>query len=650
MNFFQEQARARSQSKWLVMMVIIATVVIALMVGGLLSVVGWQEGDPQAALGLMLLGAGITVVVIVIGSLWKSFSLRGGGGKIARELGALRVTADSRDFHLRRYYNVVEEMAIASGVPMPELYVMEHELSINAFAAGWSPADAAVCVTRGSLERLSRDELQGVIAHEFSHILNGDMRLNIRLMGLVFGILLIGLAGEKLMRARSSNSRDAAGIVALGVGLFVIGYVGVFVARLLKASISRQREYLADASAVQFTRQTAGLSGALKKAAGYGEGTRVGESDCEEVAHMMFGDAIGLSGWYATHPPLDDRIRKLDPSFRPEQLKKLADTHARLGDRLNEEPLSAISMLHGGASSVPARATDPPARGSAPAAAPPPLPDTVSAPLTGLTASIAHPADAHVAMATALRDALPESLMQAARSAELAPALLLGLLVVLGREGRAAELGVVERHWGAALSTRLRGLLPELERLHPLQRLPLLQLALPQLKRRPTTEQDKLVGTLDALVALDRRLDVFEYCLLRLVKQALAEARDPERVRTAGRVKLAACMEACAAVLGVLAAAGHEDREQARQAFLSAWGRLYPGAARAYAPPADWPQALDGALAQLDQLQLAGKEILLETLAELLAHDGRIAVNEAELLRVVASALHCPMPPLLPQA
>ncbi|MCU0753744.1 MAG: M48 family metallopeptidase [Xanthomonadales bacterium] len=650
MNFFEEQARARGQSKGLVVMVILATVVIALLVGGLLSVVGWQEGDPEAALGLMLLGAGTTVVVIALGSLWKSFALRAGGGKVARELGGLRVTADSRDFHLRRYYNVVEEMAIASGVPMPELYVLEHELAINAFAAGWSPADAAVCVTRGALERLSRDELQGVIGHEFSHILNGDMRLNIRLMGLVFGILLIGLAGEKLMRARSSNSRDAAGIVALGFGLFVIGYVGVFVARLLKASISRQREYLADASAVQFTRQTAGIAGALKKAAGYGEGTRVTDSDCEEIAHMMFGDALGLSGWYATHPPLEDRIRKLDPSFRPEQLKKLADAHARHGDRLNEEPLSALSMLHAGASPSPPRSVDAPAHAPRGATEPPVLPEIGPAPIAGLSASIAHPADAHVALATRLRDALPEPLMQAARTSELAPALVLGLLVVLGREGRAAELGVVEQHWGSALSAWVRPLLAELESLHPLQRLPLLQLALPQLKRRPIPEQDKLVATLDALVALDRRLDVYEYCLLRLLKQALAEARQPERVRIAGRLKLAACMDASAIVLSVLAAAGHEDREQARQAFLSAWTRLHAGAARAYAPPADWPSALDNALAQLDQLQLAGKEILLETLAELLAYDGRIAVNEAELLRVVAAALHCPMPPLLPQA
>lgn len=646
MNFFEEQARARRQSKGLVAMVIVATTIIALLVGGLLSIVGWQEGDPQAAMGLMLLGAGATVVVIAVGSTWKSFSLRAGGGKVARDLGGLRVTADSRDFHLRRYYNVVEEMAIASGVPMPELYVMEQELAINAFAAGWSPADAAVCVTRGALERLSRDELQGVIGHEFSHILNGDMRLNIRLMGLVFGILLIGLAGEKLMRARSGNSRDAAGIVALGVGLFVIGYVGVFIARLLKASISRQREYLADASAVQFTRQTAGIAGALKKAAGYGEGTRVNDSDCEEVAHMMFGDAVGLSGWYATHPPLEERIRKLDPSFRADQLDKLAATHARLGDRLDEEPLSAIAMLHGGTAQT--RQAELSWRSPESGTKPPLLPDSGS--IAGLTASIAHPADTHVALAATLRNSLPEALMQAARSTEQAPALVLGLLVVLGREGRAAELGVVEKSWGEAQTGRIRQLLPALDGIHPMQRLPLLQLTLPQLKRRPIAEQEKLVATLDALVALDRRLDIHEYCVLRLLKQALAEAREPERVRAAGRMKLAACMEASAVVLGVLAAAGHEDRDQARQAFLSAWTRLYPNAARAYAPPSDWPRALDGALAELDQLQLAGKEMLLETLAELLAHDGRIAVNEAELLRIVAAALHCPIPPLLPQA
>lgn len=635
MNFFEEQARARRQSAWLVVGFLGATLTIALLVGGLLAFLALQEGDPEGAVGLLLLGAMVALLVIASGSAWKSFTLRDGGGKVARELGGVRVTADRSDFHLRRFYNVVEEMAIASGVPMPELYVLEHELAINAFAAGWSPADAAICVTRGTLERLSRDELQGVIGHEFSHILNGDMRLNIRLMGLVFGILLIGLAGEKLMHSTRGGSRDAAAIVALGFALFVIGYAGVFFARLLKAGVSRQREYLADASAVQFTRQTSGLAGALKKAAGYAEGTRVTDSDCEEVAHMMFGDAVGLAGWYATHPPLDERIRKLDPGFRPEQLKRLA-TAADFGHG-DSEPLSAVAMLHGG--SVSARPSEPP-----------PLPVNASAPVATMTHSIAHPADAHVALATQLRDALPPVLMQAARSADTAPALVLGLMVVTGREGRAAELAVVEQHWGGSVAARIRELLPALDGLHAMQRLPLLQLALPQLKRRAPSEQDRLCATLDELVALDRRLEIYEYCLLRLLRQAIAEAREPGRVRTAGTLKLANAADAAATVLTVLAAAGHEGSDAARQAFLAAWGRLYPGRAQAYAPPADWPAALDGALARLDQLQLAGKEILLETLGELLAHDGRIAVNEAELLRVVAAALHCPMPPLLPQA
>lgn len=644
MNFFAEQARARRQSLRLILAFAAATLTIALLVGGVLSFVALNEGDPEGAVGLLLVGATVTLLVIACGSAWKSFALRAGGGKVARELGGLRVTADSADFHLRRYYNVVEEMAIASSVPMPELYVLEQELAINAFAAGWSTADAAVCVTRGALERLSRDELQGVIAHEFSHILNGDMRLNIRLMGLVFGILLIGLAGEKLMHStRGSNSKDTAGIVALGLALFVIGYAGVFFARLLKAGVSRQREYLADASAVQFTRQTAGLAGALKKAAGYAEGTRVTDSDCEEIAHMMFGDAVGLSGWYATHPPLDERIRKLDPSFRPEQLRRLAAAGDPATGAL--EPPSAIALLGGVEGHAPrsAEAAERIDRGVA-------VPEQASAPVATLTASIAHPADAHVALAATLRNALPPTLMQAARSVESAPALVLGLLVATGSDGRAAELGVVEQRWGPSVCTRIGELLPALGGLHPMQRLPLLQLSLPQLRRRAASEQERLCATLDALAALDRRLEVYEYCLLRLLRQGLAEGREPNRVRTAGTLKLAASADAVATVLNVLAAAGHDHSEAARAAFLAAWNRLYPGRPQRYAPPADWAHALDHALARLDQLQLAGKEILLETLGELLAHDGRIAVHEAELLRVVAAALHCPMPPLVPQA
>ena len=214
-------------------------------------------------------------------------------------------------------------MAIASGMPVPDIYVLEQESGINAFAAGYTPGDAAIAVTRGTLELLDREELQGVIGHEFSHILNGDMRLNIRLMGVLFGIMVLGLIGRMILRSghhasivSSRRGRGAPAVLIIGLGLAILGGIGVFVARAIKASISRQREFLADASAVQFTRQTDGLASALKKIGGYEEGSHLQAADPEEVSHMLFGTGSRLSGMFATHPPLTERIQALDPHFK----------------------------------------------------------------------------------------------------------------------------------------------------------------------------------------------------------------------------------------------------------------------------------------------------------------------------------------------
>jgi Zn-dependent protease with chaperone function len=224
------------------------------------------------------------------------------------------VPNDTGDFACRRLRNVIEELAIAAGVPVPQVFVLEEEAGINAFAAGYAPADAAITVTRGALDKLTREELQGVIGHEFSHVLNGDMRLNIRLVGVVFGILVVSVIGRKI--AENVRGRDSSGVVLFGLVLAAAGYVGVVFGRIIKASISRQREFLADASAVQFTRQTEGIAGALKKIGALAEGSALDSGGKEEVAHMLFGDGVGYSALFATHPPLLDRIRRLDPSFR----------------------------------------------------------------------------------------------------------------------------------------------------------------------------------------------------------------------------------------------------------------------------------------------------------------------------------------------
>ena len=367
MNFFDAQDRARKTTRWLVVVYFVAT---ALIVVGVTLVVGfalfgssmngyrYSPGEMLAANPVpLLVTATLTTLFILGASIYKTMVLSAGGGQVARQMGGTLVPADVADPLRRRLRNVVEEMAIATGVPVPEIYVLEEESSINAFAAGYAPGDAAIAVTRGTLELLDRDELQGVVAHEFSHILNGDMRLNIRLMGVLFGILVLGLMGRMIVRGgyhgRLVSSRRGKGapvVLLIGLGVAILGWIGVFFARLIKAGVSRQREYLADASAVQFTRQTDGIANALKKIGGYGEASYLRAADPEEISHMLFGSGARFTGLFATHPPLTDRIRAIDPSFRESDYPHVV--RASVSDLTADDAASAIAAAAAPAHSV----------------------------------------------------------------------------------------------------------------------------------------------------------------------------------------------------------------------------------------------------------------------------------------------------------
>ena len=348
MDFYSRQAAARGQTRWLVFAFIVALLAVALAldfvlftflagrsVGYGLSALDYARANP----GQVVLCTLLVMGVLGLASLYKSMELRGGGGVVARSLGGVPVSSDTADLKRKRLLNVVEEMAIASGVPMPEVYVLEQEPGINAFAAGHTPANAAVTVTQGALDRLSRDELQGVIGHEFSHVLNGDMRLNVQLMGWVFGLFVIGLIGRMILEVSPRNRRNSGGLVALGFAVMVLGYIGLMAGRILQAAVSRQRERLADASGVQFTRNPQGLKGALVKIAALPEGSALVAADAEQAAHMFFAE--GLSRVFATHPPILERIRELDPHFDPRELEAAAAEP-------DQDPTAAEVAGHGG--------------------------------------------------------------------------------------------------------------------------------------------------------------------------------------------------------------------------------------------------------------------------------------------------------------
>ncbi|MDQ3617766.1 MAG: M48 family metallopeptidase [Pseudomonadota bacterium] len=628
MNFFEHQAAARRTSSRLVLLFVLAVLGIVLAVN--FVVIGVMGATPESVVFATL----ATLAVIGLGSLYRIASLRGGGEPVALQMGGAAVPEDTSDLNLRRLRNVVEEIAIASGVPVPKIYVLEYEAAINAFAAGYSPSDAVVAVTRGALERLNRDELQGVIAHEFSHILNGDMRLNIRLIGLLFGIMMLALIGRKVLtygRFGGRDSRGAAAVLMAALAAMTIGYIGLFFARMIKAGVSRTRERLADASAVQFTRQTSGLAGALKKIGGLHEGSRLNErGDAEEVSHMLFGDGVGFSGLFATHPNLVERIQALEPGFRAEHLDELSRRWRAVPPSGIDEDVQLGLMPPAHPSLLPAQTGE----------------QAVTPPM--VVAQVAHPGSDDYRRADAIVASIPTALRVLVAQRDAVMPLLLALLM----DDRAAiadkQTFEITARLGKVVAEQARHLRQQhLVDLHPMLRLPLAELAFPVLRLRPRPELDMFLDAANAMVYADDHVSLFEYCLGRLLTVQVRESLDPSRYARYGRRKLHAVKQEIATLLALVAQAGHADAARAQHAYLAGLQRVLPNDHIAYAPPAAGVQMLDEVWVPLDALDPLAKQLLIEAITEAVSHDGRVNVAEAELLRTICGVLHCPLPPVL---
>ncbi|MGI9238262.1 MAG: M48 family metallopeptidase, partial [Woeseiaceae bacterium] len=650
MNFFEAQDRARRTSRRLVGAYIVATIAIVLAVTALVGValfnfsqtsydyatgLGITSGDFFADQKAMLIGTAVVTTLFILGaSLFKTSVLSAGGGRVATDMGGTLVPADVQDPLRRRLRNVVEEMAIASGVPVPEIYVLEEEIGINAFAAGYTPSDAAVAVTRGTLELLERDELQGVIAHEFSHILNGDMRLNIRLMGVLFGIMVLGLVGRLIVRGgyhRSivSSRRDRGHPVtlAIGLGLIIVGAIGVFFARIIKAGISRQREHLADASAVQFTRQSSGIANALKKIGGFGGGSKITSRDPEEVSHMLFGEGARYIRLFSTHPPLVQRIQALDPSFKESDFP-----------RVNLRERSASMRPDAVHSGLAGDITTALADGGAAY-----LPDSIAE-------TVGQPESEHIEYARHLRQSVPDSLYDAAHSSEFA--YLLTIALILDRDGSAMDrqLSLVKEQLGADRARRVQKYFDDLAETGAEYRLPLLSIAFPALKLRPNQQLSYLVSLATRIIEIDGEIDFYEYCFYRILMGNLGHAVDPSGRRSAIRVRKKKLQPAAINLLRVLANYGHESDGSGESAFRAGLATLGPWAQRySYqADPQDYTvSVLDRSLDVLLGLNSKGKESLLRAISATAGHDGKLSVGEAELIRAVCATLDYPLPPIL---
>lgn len=595
MNFFAAQERARKETKklvfWFVLCLIgvIGTMYVVLVViehfavsNGQIQkapIVWWQ---PDWFLSTALVVGGI----ILIGSLSKLAQLSAGGNVVARSLGGRPIDPSTRDLKERRLLNVVEEMAIASGSPVPEAWIMDGEEGINAFAAGTDPANAVIGVTRGTLDRLTRNELQGVVAHEFSHILNGDMKLNMRLMGWIFGLVMISVVGRLLIESIRfmRGSRDSKGngvilgIAALGIAVWIVGSIGVLFARILQAAISRQREFLADASAVQFTRYPDGIAGALKKIGGFSEHGTIHSAKATEARHMFFAPS-SLSSLLATHPPLDQRIKAIDPQWQGEMLSGKADP-------VTPEEFNGTMGFAGAATSA---------------------------------------------------SSIPQ--LQGLSSGDDAKSLLLGLLIPTAAEaqaqgllaGRGIDAQVIHStlQWSRSFETATNA-----------QKLSLIDRSLPWLRKMSHPEARELIATCQALVDADSQVNLFEFMMQQVIRRQIEIGLGLVPVPMIRHHKLVHLECEMGELLSLFGALANDPQALAKatQSYIETTGRRII--------PATEPNLsrVATALVEMDAATPLVKQQILQLCALVATYDKRIDDNECVMLRATADAIGAPIP------
>lgn len=636
MNFFDHQEVAKRKTGRLILLFIIAVILIITALYLFVATFRLQEfGGSLWQFQTFFIVTGITLLLGCLIFLWKVTGLvNGGGSAVAESVGAVEVNPATGDPAERRYINVVEEMAIASGVAAPSMYILQDEDTINAFAAGYSPHDAAVAVTRGCIEQLSRAELQGVVAHEFSHILNGDMRLNIRLIGVLSCILFLAYLGYVLIRiggsATRSRSKEGGGGAAImfifGLGLLLIGWIGSFFAGLIKAAVSRQREFLADASAVQFTRNPEGISGALRKIGGFGDKV-IENPHAQEISHMCFSNIVTGFFNFSTHPPLPDRI-----------------------SRIEEIPLEAIGPGMGAGGRRVAAGAAGIAGGSRPEgkrkkrrkrkAVRARAADVIDS--TGMVTA------AGIENAASTVAGIPAELSEALRHPFTAMALSYLLVLPVGKRERRAmirsALGEIISAAELKEVVRLERRMPQLD---PLSRLPLLETAAPALRLLTRDQAGEFLSRIGRIVNADDKVDLREFCFLLVIEFCVhgggrLRRKSRKRYRDIGRLA-----PDFSRILSILAEAGHDQEEDCRVAFEKAREALEGKIDIDYTPGAVAGAELKRSIGRLARSTMPIRRELFTACAQCVLADGVVEVEEAELLRAFSHAIGVPLPPLL---
>ena len=636
MDFFQAQDSARRNTTSLVVFFTLAVLSLIVFTNLLVMVLfGFLDTNNQPVTlsviaaqfdweTFLLIGAAVAFVILA-GSAYKTMALSAGGTAVAESLGGRLISQHTTDLHERKALNVVEEMAIASGTPVPPVYLLEGERGINAFAAGFTTGDAVVGLTRGTITYLTREELQGVIAHEFSHILHGDMRLNIRLVGILHGILLIGLIGYFILRSvRGGSNKNAAPIMGLGLGLMIIGFAGTFFGNLIKASVSRQREFLADASAVQFTRSNTGIAGALKKIGGYAPGSELDTPEAPTMSHAYFSKGVRsfMQSVFATHPPLDVRINRVDPQwdgvFVP-VTREVREDETTAGQVKQDSRTGAMKTAAAG---------------------------VVIA--SQILDSVGQTSPEQLDYAASLVNDIPADIGDAVHDPYGARAVIYCLIIdsqhadirdkQLLRLRELGDTGIID------LVVRLSGTVKALDIRF---RLPLVDMALPSLRQLSEVQYRLFKKNLLFLMQADNRIDLFEWSLQKILFHHLdAEfGRPGKKVAKFGSFR--PVKQHIDVLMSMLVYACVQDKAEIKAAFTQAEEEL--GLPNLALLPRDQInlENLDAAVDKLALLKPLLKPRLLKACLAVITQDQKYSPDEMELMRAIGDVLDCPLPPYL---
>lgn len=662
MTFYESQHKARRKTGVLFGYFLLAVICIVIAVNavvyltlvmsdamGVISLAQWLSSPLGWGTAL------ITLAVIAGGSFVRYLKIKSGGDAIAAMAGGRLVLPETRDFLEKRLLNIAEEMAIASGTHVPRVYLLDNEAGINAFVAGYNPNNTILAVTRGALDNLTREELQGVIAHEYSHILNTDTRINLNLIAILAGILLIGQIGESLLRSSryraygysrsfSSNRRgNASSNLILGLALMAIGYIGLFFGRLIKAAISRQREFLADASSVQFTRNPSGIGGALFKIGTLHQGSHLNSSHAEEMSHMCFGETlkVGFSQMLATHPPIEQRLKAIDPSM-PVRMKsrfqqgklttadgQTAFTPGGAEGALMPEQVASFQQPAFEQQQAPSEL-----HSSAAAA------EEFSADNKHLKASVGTLTPDHVSAAQNVHNAIPENLLEFAHQQEIADSIIYALiLTTMNTHGKQA-MQMIEQERSGECAAATRDIYYALRERTDSIRLPLLDIALSTLENRDREQKEKILYIARSVIELDKKFTLYEFIYFSLVEKYLeAPAGKQKTIKSYQPVENAIGVLLSATVL----ASGNtpEAQQTIFQQTITGFSNKDFSALLVRPPNLQTLREATGLLTRLTPLL---KQPLIDACVDCILHDQQVTSNEANLLRAICERLDCPMP------